>query len=280
MADSNLGPKLVGLRTLQESLDRHRLGQPATIACAPQTKFSFDFSRLLRRMRALPVRSPWLRRAGMVGGLTVAVVVVGLALLWWRLSSGPIALDIATPWITAAIKENFGARHTVEVGGTILERDAAGRTAVRIVNIVVREPDGAVVVSAPRAEVGISGASLLSGRPRAASLKLVGTELSVRIGPDGQFTLLTASERPPAGSPAAASARPPLPHRQPPIRSPNRSWAMAPSRSPDCSPGSTACRRSDWMVTTLTRSGSSTVVWQSRTSATVSARCSRTSTSA
>ena len=43
----------------------------------------------------------------------------------------------------------------------------------------------------------MSGSSLLTGRPRAASLKLVGTELSVRIAPDGQFTLLSASGRTP-----------------------------------------------------------------------------------
>ena len=121
-------------------------------------------------------------------------------------SYGPVPLDIATPWITAAIKENFGTRHTVDVGGTILERDQAGRTAVRIVNIVVRDPDGSVVASAPRAEVGISGSSLLTGRPRAASLKLVDTALAVRIGADGQFTLMprggvvTPSSTPPAAT--------------------------------------------------------------------------------
>ena len=43
--------------------------------------------------------------------------------LWWRLSSGPIELDVATPWLKAAIEENFGGNHTVVVGGTQLERD-------------------------------------------------------------------------------------------------------------------------------------------------------------
>ena len=31
--------------------------------------------------------------------------------LWWRLSSGPIELDLATPWLKAAIEENFGGSH-------------------------------------------------------------------------------------------------------------------------------------------------------------------------
>ena len=40
-----------------------------------------------------------------------------------------------------------------------------GRTAVRIRDIVVREPDGRIIASAPRAEVGLSHASLFSGSP-------------------------------------------------------------------------------------------------------------------
>ena len=34
--------------------------------------------------------------------------------LWWRLSSGPIELDLATPWLKAAIEENFGGNHSVD----------------------------------------------------------------------------------------------------------------------------------------------------------------------
>ncbi|HLA19921.1 MAG TPA: DUF3971 domain-containing protein, partial [Pseudolabrys sp.] len=135
--------------------------------------------------------------------------MLALGILWWRLASGPIALDVATPWITAAVEQNFGARHKVEVGGTILERDESGRAAVRIRDIVVREPDGAIVASAPRAEVGLSSASLLTGRPRAESLRLVGAELSVRIGADGQFTLMTREEVP--ATTASTGARAPEP---------------------------------------------------------------------
>ena len=87
--------------------------------------------------------------------------------LWWRLSSGPIELNLATPWLKAAIEDNFGGKHTVVVGGTQLERDERGRTSLRLRDIVVRDPDGTVVASAPKAEVGLSGRSLLMGRLRA-----------------------------------------------------------------------------------------------------------------
>ena len=45
----------------------------------------------------------------------------------------------------------------MSVGGTQLERDENGRTSLRLRDIVVRDADGTVVASAPKAEVGISG---------------------------------------------------------------------------------------------------------------------------
>ena len=45
--------------------------------------------------------------------------------LWWRLGAGPINLDVATPWLAAAIEDNIGHGNKVEVGGTQIER--AGR---------------------------------------------------------------------------------------------------------------------------------------------------------
>ena len=88
-----------------------------------------------------------MRKLTIVGGTLGSLALIGMVALWWRLSSGPIELDIATPWLTAAIKENFGSGHEVEIGGTQLERDANGRTKLRIRDIVVRDAEGTVVAS-------------------------------------------------------------------------------------------------------------------------------------
>src|SRR5262249_11297277 len=75
-------------------------------------------------MRLRKFARPWyprLRKFAIVGGTLGGVVLLALVALWWRLSSGPIELDIATPWLTAAIKENFGPGHEVEIGGTQIE---------------------------------------------------------------------------------------------------------------------------------------------------------------
>src|SRR5271166_6422990 len=140
-------------------------------------------------------RLPRLRKFVVFGGALGALVLFAMVALWWRLSSGPIELDIATPWLSAAIKENFGSGHEVEIGGTQLERDANGRPSLRIRDIVVRDADGAVVASAPKAEVGISGRSLLTGRIRAERLSLVGAEMAVRIELDSRLTVFAGSNK-------------------------------------------------------------------------------------
>jgi hypothetical protein len=142
-------------------------------------------------------RHRWLRRALLGVGALAAVVVIGFVALWWRLGSGPIGVDVVTPWLTAAIAENFGGQQSVSIGGTQIERDEHGRTALRILDIVVRDADGATVASAPKADIGLSGSSLLQGRIRAESLNLVGAELSVRIEADGKVTVFAgANTRP------------------------------------------------------------------------------------
>jgi hypothetical protein len=148
---------------------------------------------------------PRLRKVALFGGALGALVLVAMVALWWRLSSGPIELDIATPWLSAAIKENFGGGHEVEIGGTQLERDASGRTSLRIRDIVVRDADGTVVASAPKAEVGISGRSLFSGRIRAERLSLVGAEMAVRIELDSKLTVFAGSNKRPFVTASALS---------------------------------------------------------------------------
>jgi Protein of unknown function len=158
---------------------------------------------------ARPMRlvwSPRLRKFAVVAGGLGAVVFLAMAALWWRLSTGPIALDVATPWLTAAIGENFGAGHHVEIGGTQLERDAAGRVSLRIRDIAVRDAEGTVVASAPKAEVGISGWGLFTGRIRAERLSLVGAEMAVRIESDSQVTVFAGGTKRPLVTASAASA--------------------------------------------------------------------------
>jgi hypothetical protein len=144
------------------------------------------YRRLLDRHRKL------IRRVAIGCATLVGLLVLGCLGLWWRLATGPIQLDAFTPWLAAAIEENFGSQERVEVGGTQIERTENGGAAVRVRDIVVRDPDGTVVASAPKAEIRVSGMSLLSGHMRAESLNLVGAELAVRIEQDGNVTVFAS----------------------------------------------------------------------------------------
>lgn len=141
------------------------------------------------RLRRWVAGERWVRRLAVVVAVLLVIFVGCFGGLWWRLGAGPINLDMATPWLAAAIEENIGHGNTVEVGGTQIERAGRIRIAVRIRDIVVRDSERVVVATAPKAEVKLSGSALLMGRLRAESLNLVDAELAVRISPDGTVTV-------------------------------------------------------------------------------------------
>src|SRR5262245_12094045 len=234
MALGQAYPSLEALRKLEASLKEHFCPQNAptqahtdTARTSPSPLSRPTCGKIRMLLRA---SYPRLRKFALVSGALGGVVMLALFALWWRLSSGPIELDIATPWLTAAIKENLGPGHEVEIGGTQLERDAKKRrTSLRIRDIVVRDADGTIVASAPKAEVGISGASLLLGRIRADRLSLVGAEMAVRIESDSKVTVFAGSNKRPFVTASAASAAAP----SQPIRSPAKLDRAAEAATPE-----------------------------------------------
>ncbi|WKA25750.1 YhdP family protein [Bradyrhizobium roseum] len=152
---------------------------------------SSRFHRLGGRFEALQRRltERWVKRLAIVVGVLAFIFTTCFGGLWMRLGAGPINLDMATPWLAAAIEDNIGHGNTVEVGGTQIERAGRIRIAVRIRDIVVRDRDQVVVATAPKAEVKLSGMALMMGRLRAESLNLVDAELAVKITPDGQVSV-------------------------------------------------------------------------------------------
>jgi hypothetical protein len=140
------------------------------------------------------------RRCAIGTGVVAFAAIVSGGIVWMQLSSGAISIGFMTPWLTSAIEERLGGGHRVEVGGTILERDETGRSALRLRDIVVRDAQGTIVASAPKAEVGLAGLGLLTGRVQADRLSLIGAALSLRIDAGGKVDILT--------EPAAAAAAP------------------------------------------------------------------------
>ncbi|MEH2569461.1 YhdP family protein [Bradyrhizobium sp. AZCC 2289] len=191
----------------------------------------------------------WIRGERWVKRLAVVIAVLAVIFggcfggLWWRLGAGPINLDVATPWLAAAIEENIGHGNTVEVGGTQIERAGKIRIAVRIRDIVVRDRDHAIVASAPKAEVRLSGTALLMGRLRAESLNLVDAELAVRITPDGQVTVSAGDTAKPLATGVAskreAGIAPTFPRQTPGSLAPGAASPNAPSSAAAAAPDTT-----------------------------------------
>ncbi|MBI4274606.1 MAG: hypothetical protein HY659_07900, partial [Rhizobiales bacterium] len=182
----------------RQSPDRHVAASDDGIpAHAARGHASVPRRRLLRVKLRANLRRPIVRKILLGIASTLAVVAFVVIGLWWRLASGPITIDLVTPWLAAAIEQNLGKNHSVEIGGTQLERDASGRAALRIRDIVVHDADKNVVAVAPKAEVSVSGTSLLMGRLRARRLSLVGAELAVRIERDGQVTISAGADKTP-----------------------------------------------------------------------------------
>ena len=212
MTDKDNSPHIAAFQELEAALDAHRRTQAEAGAVAradaPKREPAAPGSRADGGC-AIPVggcRSihgscstagiRWCARPRSSAGAIAAVALIFAGALWWRLGSGPIMLDLSTPWLTAAIEQNLGSRYRVEVGGTQLERDAQGRTALRLRDIVLRDLSGVTVAVAPKAEVGISGTSLLIATPRAESFRLVDANMTVRIDADGRINVMVGGERP------------------------------------------------------------------------------------
>lgn len=167
----------------------------------------------LRALR-LP-RSSLLRRLALVGAGLTGMIGAATGLLWWLVATGPIELDLATHWFASAIERRIGGSHKVEVGGTVLERDETGHIALRLRDIVVRDAAGAMVASAPKAEVGINGASLLAGQLDPTRLSLIGAGMAVRIERDGEVTIFAGGERRSVAAPQPAPRRAAMPSPEP-----------------------------------------------------------------
>src|ERR1700722_9668461 len=173
------------------------------------------FNDRLEAFRRWLAAERWVKRLAIAIGALLVIFAGCFGGLWWRLGAGPINLDMATPWLAEAIEQNIGNGNTVEVGGTQIERAGKIRIAVRIRDIIVRDRDHAIVASAPKAEVRLSGSALLMGRLRAESLNLVDAELSVRITPDGYVTVSTGDKTRPLATGVASKGQlagtPPVP---------------------------------------------------------------------
>src|SRR5207237_8038155 len=158
-----VGLSVVGLDQAHVESERDRTERPLSRSSSGVHRLGDKFAALQLWLTG----ERWVKRLAIVIAVLAVIFTGCFGGLWWRLGAGPINLDVATPWLAAAIEDNIGHGNTVEVGGTQIERAGRIRIAVRIRDIVVRDRDQVIVATATKAEVKLTGTELLMGQLRA-----------------------------------------------------------------------------------------------------------------
>lgn len=160
----------------------------------PRPRARHGFRRVLARIGDVLFRT----RYGHVSRpkiITLGIFAVGL--IYVLLVRGFFPFDVASPWIEAALERQLGPGHKVDIGYTRLEHDSTGAPVLRVHRIRVYGPGGKVMASAPSAEVGLDGSSLLMGSFRARRIDLVGAETTVHVGADGRVAITAGRDASP-----------------------------------------------------------------------------------
>lgn len=119
----------------------------------------------------------------------VGIAVIAVAGLYWRLSQGPISLAFLGDSIERAVNAQLPDLK-ISLGETEVELDAATLTPhVRTRNIVLRDANGQVLASAPRAGVALSAGRLFRGVVSVTELELISPRVSARRSLDGSVAL-------------------------------------------------------------------------------------------
>lgn len=124
----------------------------------------------------------------LTAGLLAGVMVM-LALAFWQLSKGPISLTFLSPYIEDVVNEENN-NYRLEMGDTILTWAGWERAFdLRLLNVSVFGPGGALIGNVPEVAFAISGDALLEGNIAPNSIELFGPRLEIIRDRDGTIGL-------------------------------------------------------------------------------------------
>ncbi len=151
-------------------------------------------------------RGPVARVFRSLSALMAILVLVGGAaagFLAFRLEQGPISLEAFKPHIERDLDRRLGEGYAFRFAAATVEKGLRGVGLV-FADVVVKDPGGRTVLSAPRAELLVHFASLLMGDVAPVRLDLLDLSLRLSVSPDGSLSLLAGAESVVLSAPAKA----------------------------------------------------------------------------
>lgn len=132
-------------------------------------------------------------------GTLLVVTAIGVGILGWLLSQGPISLAFLTPLVERALSHSDESL-VVDVDDTVLTWAGWRRTLdVRIVGVHVMGPAGRLMAEVPEASISFSGRALLRGLIAPTAIDVTGFKLRLVRGRDGAIRFGHAPEQPGEG---------------------------------------------------------------------------------
>ena len=117
----------------------------------------------------------------------IGVLVISLALLFWRLSTGPIQLDMLTPSIQKAVAGLPGS-YDVQLEGIELFWDRQEKEVqLRATNVSLADHNGVSIAAAPAVNISISVAALMSRVVALSAIELRGVSVHLIRNEDGSL---------------------------------------------------------------------------------------------
>lgn len=140
-------------------------------------------------------------------GAILFLLLVGAGVLAWRLSQGPLPLDLLTPYIEDALRapeDDF----RLSIGQTLLTWEGGDRELdLRAMDVRAIGQDGGVLAAVPEIGISLSPAGLLRGDLLVSAVEIIGPHLELRRDAEGglHFGLWSAG-MPSEGDGAGADA--------------------------------------------------------------------------
>ena len=124
----------------------------------------------------------------LLGGL-LAVVVIAFVTLFWRLSTGPIPLDYATPYIERALSTDSTSLEAKIQNTELVWAGWGDAFDIRIYNAAILGSGGKILATLPEASVGFSVPALFRGLIAPTHLEVYGLSASVERAEDGRIAM-------------------------------------------------------------------------------------------